>query len=365
MLTSTGAVDWASYLSWSQADMSAGERARSNVLVMKDRAHEIDREIAIRHILAKDELAGAWILFQDLPCIGGNAEPLGREAYVLAHDCLTMDFRLIWLETLPDSMEEICSALKTGKEVARIGLQDFCDVFEGRSHIDESRSTWAPEKGFQICVWISIATFVLDFHEAFVPDRQSIWTWHKLMREWRQKLEKVEAVEETIDLDSMDIGEQDLTDLPVEDEPFTFMSTKVFKQAELEPIDEMYESEVETIFSPRNSTSTQSSELEEAGIWSCILQSSSKTTRTEYVFALGRVSQSWISLTCIGAWILQIMVRPIRAPLQRLHRTWATSLYAQLIHSTTRSANPRQRAIGGYLQMKSRSGRIPGRRSRR
>ena len=293
MLTSAGAIDWASYLSWSEADMSAGERARSNVLIMKDKAHEIDREMTIRHILAKDELAGARILFQDLPCIGINAEPLGREAYVLAYDCLTMDFWLIWLGTLPDSMEEICSALKAGKEVARIGFQEFCDVFEGRFHIDESRSTWTPENGFQICVWIRIATFVLDFCEAFVPYRQSIWTWHKLMREWRQKLEKAEAVEETIDLDSMDIGEQDPTDLSVEDEPLIFRSTKVFNQAELEPIDEMYESEVETIFSPRNSISTQSSELEGASIWFCTLQSSSKTTQAEYVFfALGGVSQS-------------------------------------------------------------------------
>ena len=283
MLTPTGAVDWASYLSWSEADMSAGERARSNVLIMKDKAHEMDRDTTIRHILAKDELVGAWILFQDLPCIGGNAEPLGREAYVLAYDCLMMDFRLMLVETLPDSMDEICSALHTGKEVAQIGFQDFCDVFEGRSHIDESRSTWTPKKGFQICVWISIATFVLDFCEAFVPYRQSIWTWNKLTREWRQRLENADAGEEMIDLDSMDVGEQDLTDLPAEDYPSKFEATKVFKQAELEPIEEMYESEVETIFSPRNSTSTQASELEQTGIWFSGSHSSSKATQTEYV----------------------------------------------------------------------------------
>ena len=261
--------------------MSAAERVRSNVLIMKDRAYEIDREITIRSILPQHGLAGAWILFQDLPCIGINAEPLGREAYVLAYDCLTMDFRLMWLETLPDSMDEICSALRTGTEVARIGFQDFCDIFEGRSHIDESRSTWTPEKGFQICVWISIATFVLDFSEAFVPYRQSIYIWHKLIKEWRRRLENAEEVEQTIDLDSMDIGEQDLTDLPVEGEPFIFEATKVFKQAELEPIEEMYDSEVEPIFSPRNSTSTQASELDDAGIWFCDLQSSIKATQTE------------------------------------------------------------------------------------
>ena len=283
IVSPSGSIDWGSYLSWSEVEISARERTRSNILILNGRACEIDQRTTEGYIQAEIQLTQALILFKDLPRMCAGSGPLDREALMLAYDCVRREFLLLRVESLPKSLDAVCPALKAGTEVMRIRFQDFCNIFEGRCHVDESQSTWAPEKGFQICVWLCIATFIVDFQEAFDPCEQGLWTWDKLFKTWRQRLEEDEVVVEMIDLDCLDIGEQNLTELFLDEAPFDFEAVEISDHFDLGQLERMIESEVDTIFSPRSSASTQPSVLEEAGIECCDWQLSPKVLQKYFI----------------------------------------------------------------------------------